>query len=287
MDKELEDQALAKDNTRHSEEKKSSNQDGVNEEPTKSLTETTETRGSEIVIVENLTQQDKLTTGVDTSAQQTKVPEINDVTTPPTKNQRNEGVNTDMSTKDKQPKDKTPKKSRNRVNKRKKKPSKKKKKQKQNHILEAGPNGREQLAGSSQAPEDAEDDKDKEEEVVKDKAYYDKVVSARKREFTFRINFILLLTDPTGTLEEKKSKALTQLKEEVKPFHLLDPLWYLTHGGTALLLSHPHSRWKTLTKIQLFTATAKLCILALTPQRMQDLTCTSARLCTLKYERKN
>ena len=98
--------------------------------------------------------------------------------------------------------------------------------QKQNHILEAGPNGREQLAGSSQAPEDAEDDKDKEEEVVKDKAYYDKVVSARKREFTFRINFILLLTDPTGTLEEKKIKSTYTIERRSK---ILPPL--RSHGG--------------------------------------------------------
>ena len=111
--------------------------------------------------------QDGFTTEDDTSAQLTEVPEVTDAPTSSTEIQCNEGVDTDKPIKDKL----TEEKPRNRANKRKKKPSKNKTKQKQSHILEAGPNGKAQLAGSLQTSEDAEDDKDKEDEAVKDKAY--------------------------------------------------------------------------------------------------------------------
>ena len=141
---------------------------------------------------------------------------------PPKESQNEEEPKTDLQEKN-TPTEKTGEKQSSKPNKRKKKPSKKKRKQKQSHILEAGPNGKAQLAGSAQTTEDTEGDETTEQEVTKDKAYYDKLVSDRTREFNFRINFTLLLTDSTGTTEEKKSKALTQLKEEIKNFHLLDP----------------------------------------------------------------
>ena len=58
---------------------------------------------------------------------------------------------------------------------------------------------------------------------MKDKKYYKKLVKDRERPFNFRVNFILLLEDPTGTLEQKKAKAIDQLKREVSTFSLLDP----------------------------------------------------------------
>ena len=176
-------------------------------------------RNLEIESNENPTHQEGLTNEDDSRAQPTEGPETTDAPTPSKEIQRNEEAKTDTSQKNKLTEDKGPEKPSNKANKRKKEPSKKKTKQKQSHTLEAGPNGKAQLAGSLQTAEEVDYDKDKEHEVVKDKAYYDKVVSDRTREF----NFTLLLTDSTGTLEEKKSKALPQLKEEVKTFHLLDP----------------------------------------------------------------
>ena len=90
---------------------------------------------------------------------------------------------------------------------------------KQSHIIQAGPNGKAQLAGAATTKENKNED----EEEIKDKKYYDKLVKDREREFNFRVNFILLLEDATGTLEQKKSKAIHQLKKEVSTFSLLDP----------------------------------------------------------------
>ena len=104
--------------------------------------------------------------------------------------------------------------------KKKRKTPKKKQKKKQSHILQAGPDGKAQLAGSSPG---IDDDNTTEEETVKDKKYYKKLVKDRERPFNFRVNFILLLEDPTGTLEQKKAKAIDQLKKEVCTFSLLDP----------------------------------------------------------------
>ena len=104
--------------------------------------------------------------------------------------------------------------------KKKRKANKKKQKKKQSHIIQAGPNGKAQLAGAATT---TEDNKNEDGEVIKDKKYYDKLVKDREREFNFRVNFILLLEDATGTLEQKKSKAIQQLKKEVATFSLLDP----------------------------------------------------------------
>ena len=104
--------------------------------------------------------------------------------------------------------------------KKKRKLTKKKQKKKQTHILQAGPNGKAQLAGSAPG---TDDENNTEEEKVKDKKYYDKLVKDRERQFNFRVNFILLLEDATGTFEQKEAKAISQLKKEVTTFSLLDP----------------------------------------------------------------
>ena len=104
-------------------------------------------------------------------------------------------------------------------NKKKRKPHKKRQKKKQSHILQAGPNGKAQLAGATPGTEDVND----EEEEVKDKKFYDRLIKDREREFNFRVNFILLLEDATGALDQKKAKAIHQLKIEVSTFSPLDP----------------------------------------------------------------
>ena len=220
IEKERNDQATTKDTTNHSERNKLPTQDNENEEATST---STGKRNSETGPNKNTTNREEPTNGKDSSTQLSEGPDTTDLNTQPKETQRDE-AKTDKPQQNKVTEDKEQTKPGNKTNKRKKKPPKNKRKQKQSHILEAGPNGKAQLAGSPQTSDKVEDDTDKKDEVVKDKAYYDKIVADRTREFNFRINFTLLLTDSTGTLEEKKAKALTQLKEEVKTFQLLDPM---------------------------------------------------------------
>ena len=83
------------------------------------------------------------------------------------------------------------------------------KNQKQKHVFEAGPDGKAQLAGTPK------------KELVKKST--EKKAEEYKRPHQFRANFTLLLEDPTGTMVEKKAKAITQLNTLAKEFELVDP----------------------------------------------------------------
>lgn len=89
----------------------------------------------------------------------------------------------------------------------------------QTHVIQAGPDGKAQVRSRSRNNDTS---LPQQENGHKDEQYWKTWVQERERSTKIRVNFTLVLNDASGSLQEKKTRAISQLMEEARNFALLD-----------------------------------------------------------------